>query len=653
MALKTGILARKRSAWVAVSCLLLMASAPGWADEPAPERVQDLRYGWVLYNYHQGQAFDALTQLSVASEQGVIQGHGDHPALVEGGLLLSYGMTREAGELFTRLLGDDGKGSALSPEVRNQAWFYLGKVLYLEADYQLAEANLNRVDGATLETSEPELYQEWLYLQARLAEQLASQPDPDAIGQFRDQLDPNAIWAHYLTYNTAMAELADGNGEAAIATLAELIRQMEAEAGDSPEDNAEDNAEQQALMEKSRLSLARIYLANGRFDEAFRTLELLSAEGPFSDRALFEYAVAAAGQGEMARALNAVNVLSSRQLFSPWLQQVPYARGYLLEQMERPAEALAAFREAADRYERLEAELVAARTALTEDSLMARLEFQQDGDGKMTDAYGRLKVMPSDFGLSEILATESFQQALSELHDLYRMQAFLDDWQQQLASFELMLETRQLQRTARIKATRQALAQQQADQWAAEHQQYQQQITEAVAREDYEFFMTAEQKELKTRLERVAESLAALPNDERTQRQRAQYRRMQAHFDWMIVDDYGVNRWAAQRQLRELDTAMAEFRSQRQTIETLMADDKQHQRLSDRLAARETELTSLRQELELALSEARGRLMARVDQALLEQRKQLRGYRVASRHAQARLADRLYQLQSRQGAGDE
>lgn len=148
----------------------------------------------MLYNYHQGQAFDALTQLSVASEQGGIQGHGDHPALVEGGLLLSYGMTREAGELFTRLLGDDGKGSALSPEVRNQAWFYLGKVLYLEADYQLAEANLNRVDGVTLETSEPGLYQEWLYLQARLAEQLASQPDPDAIGQFRDQLDPNAIW---------------------------------------------------------------------------------------------------------------------------------------------------------------------------------------------------------------------------------------------------------------------------------------------------------------------------------------------------------------------------------------------------------------------------------------------------------------------------
>lgn len=192
-------------------------------------------------------------------------------------------------------------------------------MLYLEADYQLAEANLNRVDGATLETSEPGLYQEWLYLQARLAEQLASQPDPDAIGQFRDQLDPNAIWAHYLTYNTAMAELADGNAEAAIATLAELIRQMEAEAGDS----SEDSPEQQALMEKSRLSLARIYLANGRFDEAFRTLELLSAEGPFSDRALFEYAVAAAGQGEMARALNAVNVLSSRQLFSPGCNRCP------------------------------------------------------------------------------------------------------------------------------------------------------------------------------------------------------------------------------------------------------------------------------------------------------------------------------------------
>ncbi|MBO6874737.1 MAG: hypothetical protein JJ874_13860, partial [Marinobacter sp.] len=95
--------------------------SPAQAEDVQPERAKDLRYGWVLYEYHQGNAFEALTQLAVAREQGGIEGHGDHPALVEGGLMLSWGMTREASRLFTQLLGDEGSGSTLSPDVRNQA----------------------------------------------------------------------------------------------------------------------------------------------------------------------------------------------------------------------------------------------------------------------------------------------------------------------------------------------------------------------------------------------------------------------------------------------------------------------------------------------------------------------------------------------------
>lgn len=68
--------------------LWLTMVSPAQAEDVQPERAKDLRYGWVLYEYHQGNAFEALTQLAVAREQGGIEGHGDHPALVEGGLML-------------------------------------------------------------------------------------------------------------------------------------------------------------------------------------------------------------------------------------------------------------------------------------------------------------------------------------------------------------------------------------------------------------------------------------------------------------------------------------------------------------------------------------------------------------------------------------
>lgn len=657
-------LVSRPTAWMAAACLWLLAGVPALADEVKPERAQDLRYGWVLYHYHQGQAFDALTQLAVAREQGGIQGHGDHPALVEGGLLLSYGMTREAGRLFIRLLGEDGKGSALAPDVRNQAWFYLGKVLFLEADYPLALRNLDRVDGEILADSDPELYQEWLYLQARLAQIGVGSDTQTAFDGARSELGPNTLWSAYLDYNSAMNALADGNRETAADILASLIDRIE----DAGKGAAREASEREALLEKVRLSLARIRLDSGRFDAAFTALEALPVDGPFSDRALFEYAVAAAGQGEMARAFRAIEILSERELFSPWLQQVPYARGYLLEQMNRPEEALAAYTDAAMRYESLQARLVAERDQLTEAALMAQLTFERDGNGLMTDAYGRLRVTPSDFALSEILASESFQQALSELNDLYRMQAFLNDWRQQLASFELMLETRKMQRNARIETTRTALARQQADQWATEYQRLESDITEALARQDLEYFMTSDQKKLAAQLDRVEETLSALPDDASTERQRAKYNRMRAHFEWMIADDYGVNRWAAQKQLRELGQAMSVFQQQRQTIETLMAQDRRHNQLTGRLAAKEAELETLRDELDEALGRARARLMGRVDQSLQAQNEQLRGYLVASRHAQARLADALYQRQQGQipqqkqeraaaeetkGAGDE
>lgn len=646
MGLMAGIPFRRLSALVAGGCLCWAAVAPVQADESLPGHARDLNYGWMLYSYHQGKAFDALTRLGVARERGGIKGHGDYPELLEGSLMLSYGMTREAGQVFTELLGRDGAGSSLSPEVRNQAWFYLGKVLYLQGDYELALGNLQRVDGDVLEDSDAALYEEWLYLQARLAMTFPGAGDAEAI---REQMDEDTLWSDYLVYNHAMQQVADGDREAAVETLVELIEDME----DRGPETEDETREFHALIDKSRLSLARLYVDANRFDMAQKTLWNLPVNGPFSDRALFDYAIAAAGRGDMQRAFNAMETLSRKELFTPWLQQVPYARGYLLEQMNRPREALAAFREAASEYEELDARLVQARAELTEEKLLSGLRFSTDGGDVQTDAYGRLQVVPEDFALSGILATESFQQALSELHELYQIGAFLGDWLKQLDSFRAMLETRRIYRDSRIDQTREVLAGLGTDTWLVEHEQLRQQIGEALEREDAEFFMTTEQKALKRKLDKVAETLAKLPDDERTASQREKFRRMQAYFNWWIVDDYGINRWAAQKQLRELDRVMAVHVSQYEKIEQLMAEDRENQQLGQRLEQKEQELLSLQARLSGVLDIARAQLMASVDEALAKRREQLRGYLVASRHAQARLADQLFRSGAVQGGADE
>ncbi|WP_228198053.1 tetratricopeptide repeat protein [Marinobacter nauticus] len=639
---------RTRSVLFTGALLWLTMVAPAQADEPGPERAKDLRYGWALYEYHQGNVFEALTQLAVAREQGGIEGHGDHPALVEGGLMLSWGMTREASKLFTELLGSDGAGSTLSPEVRNQAWFYLGKVFFLEGNRELAGENLERVDGEILAEANHDLFREWVYLRARVAMMSSRIEDVSKLTSLKEQLEDTDIWSLYLQYNSAVAALDAGDVATAEAELQTLIAIIQQSA-----DSAEPEAEREGLLDRARLSLARLYLRDGRFDAALEILGDMPLNGVFADQALFDYAIAAAGQGRPDRALDALDTLSSRDLFLPWRQQVPFARAYVLEQMNKPQRALPAFRQAADLYQARIEELDIIRNRLTEESLMAQLDFTRDSDGILTDSYGRLRVQPSDFGMAEVLASETFQQALAELNELYQMQSFIAERQSRFESFRIMLETREQQRQVRIAETRRALESQLANQWQTLHEEFRETIATALAEEDAQFFMTAEQKALRDKLNEVEETLAGLPDDATTARQRETYRRMRAYFDWWIADDYGLNRWAAQKQLRELDREMQHFQAQRQRVETLMSDDGRHAELARRISASERELATLGQEVAVALSNARRILLSQVDSMLVAQQEELNGYLVASRHAQARLADQLFRRSQNPGAGDE
>ncbi len=628
--------------------LWLTIIAPAQAEESQPERAKDLRYGWVLYEYHQGNAFEALTQLAVAREQGGIDGHGDHPALVEGGLMLSWGMTREASRLFTQLLGDDGTGSTLSPDVRNQAWFYLGKVFYLQGDHGLASKNLERVDGDILAEANHDLFREWIYLRARLAMMDSRLEEESELASLQMQLEDTDIWSFYLQYNSAVSALAAGDAVAAEAELQALIAVI-----DQSTDSAEPETEREGLLGRARLSLARLYLRANQFEAALDVLGDMPLNGMFADQALFDYAVAAAGQGRPKRALDALDTLSNRDLFLPWKQQVPYARAYVLEQMNRPQRALPAFEKAADHYEARIAALDNIRDRLSEETLMAQLDFSRDSDGILTDSYGRLRVQPVDFGMAEVLAAETFQQALAELNELYRMQSFVAERQSRFESFRIMLATREQQRQIRIAQTRRALENQQADQWQLLHEGFREKISSALSDGDAGFFMTSRQKALRDKLDEVEETLAGLPDDATTASQRATYQRMRAYFDWWIADDYGVNRWEAQKQLRELDREMEHFQAQRQRVETLMADDARHDELARRIVDSERELATLGEEVADALGNARQALLSQVDSMLVAQQEELNGYLLASRHAQARLADQLFRASQRAGAGDE
>lgn len=627
--------ARRCLRWLV--CGALGAVTVGAQAQPAPPtRAADLRYGEVLYEYHQGEAFRALTLLSVAASRGGIQGHGDHPALVEGGLLLSYGMVNEAGRRFERLLSDEAPGVGVTPEVRNRAWFYLGKVQYLSGEPERAHASLQRVDSDRLAAGYPGLFQEWCYLRAELARRHPALGGVAEARRLADRLPQASLWRVYLEYNLALDDRKRGDGAGVESRLAALLPLLENGREADP-----DARERQALAARVRLSLSRMMTAERRFDDALAVLSALPQVGPLSDQGLYEYAVAAAQAGQHSRAFAALSALASRPGDSPWLQPVPYARAYLLEQTRQPRAALEAYRSAAAHYQEELARLASVRASLSETSILSGLTLERDSSGVLTDAYGRLKAHPDQTGLVALLATERFQRVLAQWQELRILARDLTRWQDKLETFDIMLATRKQQRQRRAAETRAALDALQADTWAERHRAFAQDIDAARASGDAAFFMSTRQKQLARRLASVASLLATLPDDARTTTQRRKYQRLRAYFEWQLADQYGINRWAAEKPLRELDAAMVEFAQRRQRVEALLATDDESDRLAARLDQLRERLSGLQAQLGQALAVSRAELIAQVDAELAGWLERNRAYLLASRHAQARLADAL------------
>ena len=128
------VLRRRRAALPAAR---LPRCAAGRRRRTSRAPIKAPHYGDTLFHFYQDHYFTSITSLMVSQHFDRVAPHADEAEVLRGGLLLSYGLHREAGEIFAQLIE---KGAA--PSVRDRAWFYLAKIRYQRGF--LAEAE----DGA-------------------------------------------------------------------------------------------------------------------------------------------------------------------------------------------------------------------------------------------------------------------------------------------------------------------------------------------------------------------------------------------------------------------------------------------------------------------------------------------------------------------------
>lgn len=586
---------------LAVSLALLPAAAAVAAKPPST--VRDLHYGDVLFYYYQDDYFTAITRLLAARAQQRLPNHADEAELLLGGLKLSYGLHVEAEEIFRRLL-DDGT----TPAVRNRAWYYLGKMAYQKNLPDAAEQALSRMsaDLSPAQRGERSL----LIALTRLARN-----NPAGAADVLQNWQGDDARKGYARYNQAVAQMAANQPQAALATLDGLGR----DGGDWD------------LRDKTNLTLGYALLQRNQPAQAREVLRRVRAQGPFTDRALLGLGWAEVALEQYAAALAPFQQLNQLPLSNAAAQEARLALPYIYGRLGDSIQAASLYRQAIDSFEAERGRLRNAIAAIERGELLAVLLDPH----KASMPEG----LPGRDYLAEVLATNSFQEALRTYRDLHALRRNLDAWAESIGSFDHMLDARETRFASVLPRAREALAALDMQALTARRQALQSELAQVQQTDDALALASRAERDLWQLADSAHQRIDKLPSVQTTE-QRDKARVLRGLLRWQMEQDFPARRWETEKALRDTEAALAELETQRQRLARAEAEaDADFASFRDRIETQRQRITRLRPEVATALDD-QARRVERLAAAELTRQHALLEQQVSSaRFGLARLYD--------------
>jgi len=641
---------RRAAATAVVACVATVASAQGtagylaapapaassWSDwlsraswwpwggdgkPPAPAGVQSPHYGDSLFHFFQGRYFTSVTGLMVSQHFARVAPHDDEAEVLRGGLFLSYGLHREAGDVFARLIE---RGA--TPAVRDRAWFYLAKIRYQRGLLAEAEDALGRIE----QRLPGELEEDRVLLQANV--QMARGRYAEAITTLDTRANgPGA--SSYVRHNLGIALIRGGDLAAGTAQL-DAVGKLPAT-----------SEEYRNLRDKANLALGFAALREGRGDAARGYLERVRLSGMQSNKALLGFGWAAAAQGSMKAALVPWNELAGREETDAAVLEARLAVPYAFAELGADAQALALYQTAIGAFDREGANLDRSVAAIREgkllDGLIARNPGEEMGWLWSIADLPDLQDVPHGGRLAPLLATHEFQEAFKNYRDLLFLGQNLRQWRDTLGVLRDMLDNRRrayAERLPQVRARELALG-------AADRGRSQAALAaelERVERDvDVAALATPRERELQARLDRVRETLGGAAGEPALVEARERYRRASGALLWQQSEQFSARLWSARKGMQELErqVALAKERDaalgQAQRDEPARLDDfaRRLDALAARVEAMVPRVDALAQEQRVAVQE-----LAVAE--LLRQKERLAVYGTQARFAVAQIYDR-------------
>lgn len=605
---------------------LAVACAAAWAapakGDPTDEKgvvVQDPHYGDALFHFYKGRYFTAVTTLMASQHFDRVAQHADEAEVLRGGLLLSYGLHKEAGEIFAALIE---KGAP--PSVRDRAWFFLAKIRYQRGFYAQAEEALGRI-GDKL----PKQFEEdRALLRANL---LLARADYAAAaellnGYLADKKDPS----FFTRYNLGVALIRSGETERGSALLDEL--------GKTPADSEE----QRTLRDKANVALGFAALQAERPEVARTVLERVRLKSLQSNKALLGFGWASATLKEHQRALVPWMELLERDASDSAVLEARIAVPHAYAELGAYGQALERYNDAIAQFERESAQLDQSIGAIRAGTLLAGLMERNPGE-EMGWFWNirELPEMPHGGHLAQVFAQHEFQEAFKNFRDLQFLAKNLSDWQENLGVYGDMLDNRRNAYAQRLPTVRAQAAAADIEGLQKRRDAVVAEIEKVEQERDGAAFADAKQRELLERLESVQASLKALAGDASLAAQRERARLAAGALTWDLARQLPGRAWDAKKQVRVIDDNLEQIRARDAAIAQAQRDEPaRQQKFAERIAELDARIRGLVPRVAALSREQQGQVQELAVAELERQKERLAIYATQARYAVAQLYDR-------------
>jgi TolA-binding protein len=593
--------------------------------------LKDPHYGDVLFHFYQDHYFTSITSLMVSQNFNRIANHADEAELLRGGMLLSYGLHREAGEIFAQLIE---KGA--EPAVRDRAWFYLAKIRYQRGFLAEAEDAIGRIEN----NLPPELEEERVLLKANL---LMARGDYAGAATVLNGLKTKTDAGLYARYNLGVALIKSGDiagGSALLDALGTSPTPPVVKGQENPS-----TEEFRSLRDKANVALGFTALQNNNPEAARTYLERVRLTGMHANKALLGFGWAAASLKQPEKALAPWTELAERDPSDSAVLEARIAVPYAYAELKAFGQALDGYNEAIAAYDRertgLDESIAAIRAGKLVDSLL------DSNPGEEMGWFWNIRQfpdMPHASHLAQVLAQHEFQEAFKNLRDLQFLAKNLAQWQDNIGVFSDMLANRRQAFAERLPEIRKRAGEsglgalkQRAEALAAD-------VSRAEADADEKAFADAKQRDMLDRLTRARTTLDAMGDTPEAATARNRFRLVSGALAWQLAQEFPDRLWDAKKSMQAIDTGLADAARADAALAQAQRDEPAR---FDAFAARIAELDPRIKALiprVASLSEEQQKAVQELAVAELEhQKERLTSYTVQARFAAAQLYDRATQ----------